>query len=85
MIFYDMNEISKNLGVDNKYMITLAVAQRARQLSERRVRPLLGEEVPDEKFISEALEDLEEARINVEFGPTAKVQAEPAADDDQQA
>lgn len=82
MIFYDMNEISKNLGVDNKYMITLAVAQRARQLSERRVRPLLGEEVPDEKFISEALEDLEEARIKVQFGNGASVQAEPDPGDD---
>lgn len=81
MIFYEMKDIAGHVGVDNKYMITLAVAHRARMLSERRVRPLPGEEMPAEKYVSKALEDLEEGSVAVHFGPAPLAEEEQAEND----
>lgn len=71
MINYDLNKIAHNLNVENKYMVTLAVAVRARQLSESRARPKEYENVPAEKYISMSLEELEKGELEVSFRDVA--------------
>lgn len=66
MIFYNMDKIAENAGIQNKYMLTLVIAQRARQLSEMRGAPAEGEE-EDEKYISQALQEMESGRLSVSF------------------
>ncbi|MCE5201659.1 MAG: DNA-directed RNA polymerase subunit omega [Synergistaceae bacterium] len=59
MIYMDLEKIYKDRNIPNKYILTLVIAARARQLSERK-GALLGY---DEKFITKAVEDLIEGRI----------------------
>ena len=59
MIFMDLEKIYKNRDIPNKYILTLVVSARARQLSERK-GAISGY---DEKFITRAVEDLVQGRI----------------------
>jgi DNA-directed RNA polymerase subunit K/omega len=59
MIYMDLEKIYRERGIPNKYILTLVIAARARQLSERKNTVLGG----DEKFITRAVEDVKEGRI----------------------
>jgi DNA-directed RNA polymerase omega subunit len=62
MIFYDIEKIIRDRGIDNKYRLTGAVADRARQLSEQKGRRLV-EDATREKFISLALEEISSGKV----------------------
>ena len=62
MIFYDIEKIIRDREIDNKYRLTGAVADRARQLSEQKGRRLV-EDATREKYISLALEDIASGRV----------------------
>jgi len=62
MIFYDIEEIIRNLGIENKYLLPVAVAERARQLSEQKGRYLV-EDTTREKYISLALEEIAGGKV----------------------
>lgn len=62
MIFYDIERIIRDRGIDNKYRLTGAVADRARQLSEQKGRRL-SEDAMREKYISLALEEISSGKV----------------------
>jgi DNA-directed RNA polymerase omega subunit len=62
MIFYDIEKIIRDRGIDNKYRLTGAVADRARQLSEQKGRRLV-EDAAREKYISLALEEIASGKV----------------------
>lgn len=62
MIFYDIEKIIRDRGIDNKYRLTGAVADRARQLSEQKGRRLI-EDAVREKYISLALEEISSGKV----------------------
>ena len=62
MIFYDIEKIIRDREIDNKYRLTGAVADRARQLSEQKGRRLV-EEATREKYISLALEEIASGKV----------------------
>lgn len=62
MIFYDLDSLENAQGIDNKYLLTAAVASRARSLSEQKGRTL---EEENEKFISLTLEEFDRGLIAV--------------------
>jgi len=62
MIFYDIEKIIRDRGIDNKYRLTGAVADRARQLSEQKGRRLI-EDAVKEKYISLALEEISSGKV----------------------
>ncbi len=61
MKFYDIDELARKMGIDNKYLLTTLVSGRARSISEQKGR-ILEEE---EKYISVVLDDLDEERLSV--------------------
>ncbi|MDI9369967.1 MAG: DNA-directed RNA polymerase subunit omega [Synergistaceae bacterium] len=61
MKLYDLDSLGEKQGIDNKYVLTVAVAARARALSEQKGRTL---EEENEKFISTALEEFYQGRPN---------------------
>ena len=63
MIFMDLDKIYREQNIPNKYTLTLVVAARARQLSER-MGPLPGY---DEKFITKAVEDVANGCVEYKF------------------
>ena len=65
MIFYDMDSLAQKQGINNKYLLTAAVAARARALSEQKGRTI---DEDNEKFISTALQefDLGAVRLSLE-------------------
>lgn len=56
MKLYDLESLGSKQGIDNKYVLTVAVAARARAISEQKGRTL---EDNNEKFISTALEEFD--------------------------
>lgn len=60
MKFYDIDKIAEKNGITNKYLLTSVVSIRARQISELKDRLL---EEGKEKFISLAMEDIDNGRI----------------------
>ncbi|NLB83325.1 MAG: DNA-directed RNA polymerase subunit omega [Synergistaceae bacterium] len=60
MIFYDIDSLAAKQGISNKYLLTAAVATRARELSEQKGRTLDEE---NEKFISIALAEFDEGEL----------------------
>jgi DNA-directed RNA polymerase subunit K/omega len=75
MIFYDMDSLAEKQGIDNKYLLTAAVAVWARTLSERKGRTL---EEDNEKFISTALQGFDEGLVKIlEDGETPEKEALP--------
>lgn len=71
MIYMDLEKIYKDRNIPNKYILTLVIAARARQLSERK-GALLGY---DEKFITKAVEDVTEGRIRYSVIDTSTLKA----------
>ena len=68
MIYIDLEKIYREQNIPNKYILTLVVSARARRLSERR------DAASDEKYISKAVEDVQNGRISyriVEPAPAA--------------
>ncbi|NLV82655.1 MAG: DNA-directed RNA polymerase subunit omega [Synergistaceae bacterium] len=63
MIYMDLEKIYAERDIPNKYILTLVVAARARQLSERK-GPLPGY---DEKFITKAVEDVTNGCVKYKF------------------
>lgn len=59
MIYMDLEKIYRERDIPNKYILTLVVATRARQLSMRQDTLIEG----DEKYITEAFEELLNGRI----------------------
>ncbi len=76
MIFYDIDSLAEKQGIDNKYLLTVAVANRARTLSEQKGRTL---DEDNEKFISTALQefDFSAVRISLEDPASGKDGAVP--------
>ncbi|NLK18499.1 MAG: DNA-directed RNA polymerase subunit omega [Synergistaceae bacterium] len=75
MIFYDMDSLAEKQGIDNKYLLTAAVAAWARTLSERKGRTL---EEDNEKFISTALQGFDEGLVKIlEDGEAPEKEALP--------
>ena len=66
MIYMDLEKIYRNRDIPNKYILTLVVSARARQLSERK-GAITGY---DEKFITRAVEELMQGRIKYSFVET---------------
>ena len=62
MQFYDVEKIIRDREIDNKYQLTTAVAERARQLSEQKGRRLV-EDVLKEKYIYLALEEIATGKV----------------------
>ncbi len=60
MKLYDLESLGSKQGIDNKYVLTVAVAARARAISEQKGRTL---EDNNEKFISTALEEFDREGI----------------------
>jgi len=65
MICSDIEKIYKERDIPNKYVLTLILAERARQLSERKGTGLGY----DEKFITKAMEDVEEGKVKYKMTP----------------
>lgn len=63
MIFYNIEKISKDRNIENKYMLSMLVSTRARQLSEKKGRAANG----SEKFITSALNEVASGKINFNF------------------
>ncbi|MFA7621069.1 MAG: DNA-directed RNA polymerase subunit omega [Aminobacteriaceae bacterium] len=60
MKLYDLDSLGTKQGIENKYVLTVAVAARARALSEQKGRTL---EENNEKFISTALEEFHQGKL----------------------
>ena len=74
MIYMDLEKIYRERDIPNKYILTLVISARARQLSER--KDLGG----DEKYISKAVSDVTEGRISYKIiDPLPKTEGVPAA------
>ena len=74
MIYMDLEKIYRERGIPNKYILTLVIAARARQRSER--KDLGGEE----KYISRAVDDVTEGKISYKIiTPLPKTEDVPAA------
>jgi len=65
MICGDIEKIYRERDIPNKYVLTLILAERARQLSERKGTGLGY----DEKFITKAMEDVDEGRVTYKMTP----------------
>lgn len=71
MIYRDLEKLYQKCNIPNKYILTIIVAKRARQLSEQKGRNALsGGNV---KFISQALDELESGRIGFRFAAPSVV------------
>ena len=62
MKFYDIDDLEKKVGVSNKYLLTVLVANWARRVSEQKSRVL---EENSEQYLSHAIRDLEKANIKI--------------------
>lgn len=60
MKYYDIDKIAEKNGIKNKYLLTAIVSVRARQISQMKDRISEGK---NEKYISLALDDLDNQRI----------------------
>lgn len=65
MIYMDLEKIYRERNIPNKYILTLVISARARQLSER--RDMGGEE----KYISQAVRDVTEGKVSYRIVDTA--------------
>lgn len=77
MICGDIEKIYREQDIPNKYVLTLILSERARQLSDRKGTGLGY----DEKFITKAMEDVDGGRIKytmtpIEIGTEESVEAE---------
>jgi len=77
MIYMDLEKIYRDRNIPNKYILTLVVAARARQLSERKG----AADGYEEKFITRAVDDVTAGRVayDVISTPEPKAQQDEAA------
>ncbi|MDO4988093.1 MAG: DNA-directed RNA polymerase subunit omega [Synergistes sp.] len=74
MIYMDLEEIYKKRNIPNKYILTLVISARARQLSERR------DVYCNDKYISKAVEDVTNGKVNYKIiNPVQRSDNEPTA------
>jgi len=79
MKFYDLDSLGEKQGLDNKYILTAAVAARARSLSEQKGRTL---EEDNEKFISTALQEFDLGIVRISSDERAGEEAPAAVSQD---
>ncbi len=60
MKFYDIDSLEKKTGIDNKYLLTVLVANWSRRISEQKSR-MLEEDI--EEHLSLAMEDIAKGRV----------------------
>lgn len=75
MIYTDLEKIYEERGIPNKYILTLVVAARARQLSTAKTG-LLG----NEKYITRAMDELKEGKLSYKIAdpePSKETNEEP--------
>lgn len=65
MICVDLEKVYEERDIPNKYVLSLILAERARQLSERKGTGLGYEE----KFITKAMEDVDQGRVTYKMTP----------------
>jgi DNA-directed RNA polymerase subunit K/omega len=75
MIYMDLEKIYRERNIPNKYILTLVVAARARQLSERKG----AADGYEEKFITRAVDDVTSGRVSYDVIDTPEPQAPEAA------
>ena len=75
MICTDIEKLYEDQNIPNKYVLTLILAERARQLSDRRGTGLGY----DEKFITKAMQDVEEGKISYKMTPIDVAEKEESA------
>lgn len=73
MIYMDLEKIYKDRDIPNKYILTLVVAARARQLSERKG----AADGYEEKFITRAVDDVTAGRVTYNVIDTPEPQGQP--------
>ncbi|MEG1823156.1 MAG: DNA-directed RNA polymerase subunit omega [Cloacibacillus sp.] len=76
MIYMDLEKIYKEQNIPNKYILTLVISARSRQLSER--KDFSGEE----KYITQAVKEVTEGKLRykiIDPVPASKTDNEPAA------
>lgn len=67
MDFHNIERIMKNVNVENKYLLTTIISERARQISEERGINPIQAKYPALKAVSLALTDLEEGNVTVQL------------------
>jgi DNA-directed RNA polymerase subunit K/omega len=72
MIYMDLEKIYRERNIPNKYILTLVVAARARQLSERKG----AADGYEEKFITRAVDDVTAGRVSYDVIDTPEPQAQ---------
>jgi DNA-directed RNA polymerase omega subunit len=72
MIYNNLEKIYETARVENKYALAMVVSTRARQLSEQKGRALEGE--GSERYITHAIEEIENGRLNIESSIAAKTE-----------
>jgi DNA-directed RNA polymerase omega subunit len=77
MIYNNLERIYETSHIENKYALAMVVSTRARQLSEQKGRGLDGE--GSERFISHAIDEIEEGRLIIGPGALANAQNASAA------
>lgn len=65
MICGDIEKLYDERDIPNKYVLTLILAERARQLSDRKGTGLGY----DEKFITKAMKDVEDGKVSYKMTP----------------
>ena len=65
MIYTDLEQIYREQGIPNKYILTLIVSARARQLSDQKGR-LIAEDGA-EKYITRALREVQSGLLTYHF------------------
>ncbi len=67
MDFHNIERIMKNVNVENKYLLTTIISERARQISEEHGINPIQAKYPALKAVSLALTDLEEGNVTVQL------------------
>ena len=77
MIYNNLEKIFETSRVENKYALAMVVSTRARQLSEHKGRTLEGS--GSERYITHAIEEIENLRLNIDPGVTETAESHAAA------
>ncbi|MGI6075609.1 MAG: DNA-directed RNA polymerase subunit omega [Pyramidobacter sp.] len=67
MEFHNIERIMDNVKVNNKYLLTTIISERARQISEEHGTNPIQAKHPTLKAVSLALTDLEEGNVTVQL------------------
>ena len=77
MIYNNLEKIFDTSRVENKYALAMVVSTRARQLSELKGRTLEGS--GSERYITHAIEEIENLRLNIDPAVTEAMESHAAA------